>query len=184
MGTRRVPNPKGSSPLLGGTSIKNFGPLDPAKARAGRGVSATNIEVQGLNTLIDHWFASAEMVRQLTPQVVDFYSDIVVHNARQFVRKDTWATHDSINKDPGVQQAGLGHYFADMGPTTFYARFLEFGTIKMPAYPFMIPAIDSVEKDYIAAFVQIAKIPDQMANTVKLTGPFARSPAEIGRAHV
>jgi HK97 gp10 family phage protein len=166
-----------AAPLLAGTSIKPFGPI-PTKTmakRKGKRLSGAVIEVQGLNAVIEHWYAVAQMTLELAPQVMDFYMDVIVHNARQFVRKDTWATHDSIHRDP-IGQISFGNFFSDAGPTTFYSKFLEWGTIHAPAYPFMLPAIDMIEKDYIRAFTDIAKIPDQLAGQVRLTGDVGKHP--------
>jgi len=43
------------------------------------------------------------------------------------------------------------------GGDTFYWRFLEFGTAKMPAKPFMRPAIDTKQKEAIDKFVEAYK---------------------------
>lgn len=169
--------------LLPGTSIKqgkidlfpNTGSQRPPgmvtgfNRRIARGsFSRTTFEVQGLNTLIEHWYTVAALTDALTPVIVDFYSDVTIHNARQFVPKDTWATHDSINKEPGVVRSAMGDYSAWIGPTTFYSRFLEFGTIKMSPLPFMIPAIDMVEPDFIKAFEQVAKLADHVGGPINL----------------
>lgn len=127
-------------------------------------------EVQGLETLVEHWFTVAVLTDALTPGVLDFYADVITHNARQFVRKDTWATHDSINKGNGVIRSAIGDYSVWIGAETIQARFLEFGTVNMPAFPFMIPAIDMVEKDFIRAFGDIAKIADTVTGQVSLRG--------------
>jgi HK97 gp10 family phage protein len=169
-----------ASSLLSGTSIPRgkidlFPKSSGFNRRKARGsFSRTTFEVQGLNVLTEHWYTVAVLTDQLAFAAVDFYSDIVIHNARQFVPKDTWATHDSINKDPGVVRSAIGDYSAWIGPTTFYSRFLEFGTIKMSPRPFMIPAVDMIEKDFIRTFEQIARIPDQITPRVMLSGGFGR----------
>ena len=163
--------------LLPGTSIKKARPPDlfPKSAgfsrRKARGsFSRTTFEVQGLNTLVEHWATVAALTDALAPAVLDFYADVTVHNARQFVRKDTWATHDSIDKGGGVVRSAMGDYSVWMGASTLQARFLEYGTIKMPAYPFMIPAIDMIEKDFIRAFGDIAAIADTVTAQARITG--------------
>ncbi len=158
------------SPLLPGTSIAI------PKGSSGRGISSTTIEIQGLGAVIEHFFTIARLTEELAPQVVDFYADVVVHNARQFVRKKTWATHDSISKGEGVFVSGFNNksFDAEIFASTPQARFLEWGTVNMPAYPFMIPAIDMVEKDFIRAFVDIAKIADQLSTRVSLQGDVGR----------
>ena len=166
--------------LLPGTSIPkaprvNLFPKSSgsSRRRSRGGFNRVTIEVQGLNAVIEHFFTVAQLTNQLSPGVVDFYADTVVHNARQFVRKKTWATHDSI-KSSGPIMSGSGDFSAWITAESVAARFLEFGTINMPAYPFMIPAIDMIEKDFIRAFIEIAKIPDQLSNRVTLSGDVGR----------
>jgi len=163
--------------LLPGTSIKparrpNLFPKSAGfSRRKSRGAfNRTTFEVQGLNTLVEHWDTVAALTEALTPAVLDFYADVTVHNARQFVRKDTWATHDSIDKGSGVVRSAIGDYSVWMGASTLQSRFLEFGTIKMQAYPFMIPAIELIEKDYVRAFRDIAGIADAVAGRVRIRG--------------
>jgi HK97 gp10 family phage protein len=55
---------------------------------------------------------------------------------RENVRKLSGRTARSISYS--VRNKGLTY---DVGPRWFVGRFLEFGTKKMPAYPFMGPAI-------------------------------------------
>ncbi len=167
--------------LLPGTSIKAAPPVNlfPKSSgfsrRKSRGsFKRVTFEVQGLQTLVEHWFTIATLTDALTPGVLDFYADVTVHNARQFVRKDTWATHDSINKGNGVIRSAIGDYSVWMGAETIQARFLEFGTVNMPAFPFMIPAIDMIEKDFIRAFGDIAKIADTVTAQVSLRGDVGR----------
>ena len=167
--------------LLPGTSIPVAPPVNlfPKSSgfsrRKGRGsFQRVTFEVQGLNTLTQHWFTVAALTDQLAPGVCDFYADVIVHNARQFVRKDTWATHDSINKGNGVIRSAMGDYSVWIGAETPQARFLEFGTVNMPAFPFMIPAIDMVEKDFIRAFGDIARIADTVTGQASLRGDVGR----------
>lgn len=167
--------------LLSGTSIPVARPpnLFPKSSgfsrRKSRGsFKRVTFEVHGLNTLTEHWFTVAALTDALAPAVCDFYADVIVHNARQFVRKDTWATHDSINKGNGVIRSAMGDYSVWIGAETLQARFLEFGTVNMPAYPFMIPAIDMVENDFIRAFGDIAKIADTVTGQASLRGDVGR----------
>jgi len=65
----------------------------------------------------------------------------IAARARELVRVDTGETRDSImvNNDDGVEVAGAG-------------KFLEYGTIKMPAYPFLGPATSQVQESFAAEF--------------------------------
>jgi HK97 gp10 family phage protein len=69
---------------------------------------------------------------------------------RDKVRKRTGKTAHSITY--GVKNKGMTY---EVGPTWFVGRFLERGTKKMPAYPFMEPAI-AAETD----------LPDKVADRV------------------
>ncbi len=149
-------------------------PLNPGPNKPNNRLSGVIFEVQGLTTIIEHWATVRALTLELTPQVLDFYADVIVHNARQFVPKRTWATHDSINKEPGVYQVGKNNFVVDMGPTTFYSRFLEWGTVNMIARPFMVPAIDMAEPDYLRAMKDIAGIADQLSTNVGLKGDVGR----------
>ncbi len=167
--------------LLPGTSIPVVRPpnLFPKSSgfsrRKSRGsFNRVTFEVHGLNTLVEHWFTVAALTDTLAPGVLDFYADVTVHNARQLVRKDTWATHDSINKGNGVIRSGMGDYSVWIGAETLQARFLEFGTVNMPAYPFMIPAVEMIENDFIRAFGDIAKIADTVTGQASLRGDVGR----------
>ena len=162
--------------LLPGTSIRptkaNLKGFIPRNKRSS--FSGVTFEIQGLNVLTEHWFVVAQLTDQLAPGVLDFYADIITHNARQFVRKDTWATHDSIDKGDGVMRFANGDYEVDIGADTLQARFLEWGTVNQPAYPFMVPALDMSEKDYFRAFLDIARIADTVSGRASLRGDVGR----------
>ena len=155
-------------------------PKAPGPNKRNARLAGVIFEVQGLGAVIEHWQTTAQLTLELTPGVLDFFADVITHNARQFVRKRTWATHDSINKDPGVYQVGRGNFVVDIGPTTFYSRFLEWGTLKMSAKPFMVPAIDMATPDYFRAMEDIARIPDQLAPAVGLSGKVGSDPRVTG----
>lgn len=61
-------------------------------------------------------------------------------DAKNLVHVDTGATKNSIGCD--FTGAGTGLFTGICGPTTEYAPFLEDGTSRMPAYPFMGPSFD------------------------------------------
>ena len=162
--------------LLPGTSIRptkaNLKGFIPRNKRSS--FSGVTFEIQGLNVLTEHWFVVAQLTDELAPGVLDFYADIITHNARQFVRKDTWATHDSIDKGDGVMRFGNGDYEVDIGADTLQARFLEWGTVNQPAYPFMVPALDMSEKHYQRAFLDIIKIACTINGKASLRGDVGR----------
>ena len=46
---------------------------------------------------------------------------------------------------------------AEVGPTTNYSPYLEYGTSRMAAEPFMGPALDEVTPGFVSAMEQIGK---------------------------
>lgn len=72
----------------------------------------------------------------------------VRRGGRENVRKLTGTTARSITFSS--KKKGLRF---EIGPTWFVGRFLEFGTVNMPAYPFMEPA----------ARGQVDRLPDRVA---------------------
>lgn len=63
---------------------------------------------------------------------------------------DTGATRESIHTT-----ASAGGMSAEIGPTTYYAPFLEWGTRHMEARPFMRPALDDVTPAFVRAMEQV-----------------------------
>lgn len=126
------------------------------------------IEVQGLDTLTEHFAAISQLVGPITYEVVDFYGDNIVENARRIVPIDTGATLESIHKNDGMgafdgKPIIMGDaWTVEVGPTTYYARWVEFGTrINRVPQPFMIPAIDLVEPAFVATMFDIAMLADK-----------------------
>ena len=78
--------------------------------------------------------------------------------AKEDVPVDTGATKNSINAKPVIpflQVVRSGHKEWRIGPTTEYAPFLEFGTWKMAARPYMVPAIESERPKLVRAVKQL-----------------------------
>ena len=73
----------------------------------------------------------------------------VVRLAQNRVPVDTGATKNSI------RSRFVNRFTRRIGPTTLYAIFLEFGTIRMPARPFMVPALEGVRASFLAALAAI-----------------------------
>lgn len=70
--------------------------------------------------------------------------EAIAERARQLVRVDTGETQDSITTDvPGVEDA-VGAGGAGL--------FLEYGTVNMPAYPFLGPATSQVQEEFAREF--------------------------------
>lgn len=72
---------------------------------------------------------------------------IVAEEAKSRVRKKTGALAESITVGK-PKEAQLGEVSAIIGPGRegFYGMFLELGTSKMPAYPFLVPALKASKR--------------------------------------
>lgn len=79
---------------------------------------------------------------------------VVVNGERMRVPVDTAATKNSIQ--PHILEADDNHVVDEVGPETLYAPFLEYGTYKMRAQPFIRPTVaedaDQVQAAVSAAF--------------------------------
>lgn len=108
--------------------------------------------VQGAKVLYEHFLAAATILEATAPEMLNVVGDLGVEEARRLVPYDTGATHDSIGIIGGSSKTasrtsniGMGTYsqwWVDIGPETFYAPFLEYGTVYMTPRPFMLPALD------------------------------------------
>ena len=76
-------------------------------------------------------------VGRLLDDVVQLAARNVERKAKETVPVDTGATRDSIE----ARHKCVLTYSS--GPSTHYAPFLEFGTVKMAARPYLIPAVES-----------------------------------------
>jgi HK97 gp10 family phage protein len=125
------------------------------------------VEVQGARVLYEHFLAASLIVEQTMPAILNAVGDLGVSEARQLAPYDTGATHDSITIVGGSaksrsQQWGMSfaassisEWWVEIGPETFYAPFLEYGTMYMTPRPFMIPAADIMELALAGAVVAI-----------------------------
>lgn len=71
--------------------------------------------------------------------------------------RDTGGLAENIVKS-GVKQAGIGKYI-EVGPDSkhFYGLFHEFGTVKMPAQPFMGPALEEDSKEVMNTIAEVLR---------------------------
>lgn len=139
-----------------------------------RSNSEFTIEVVGLNTVNEHLRAVAEMTGPLAYAIVNFYGQEVKENARRFVPIDTQATWESIHTGSAGGGGPMGGptpdgppvvvgdgWSLDIGPTTYYSPWLEWGTVMMSPRPFMIPAISIAEPEFIMSMTELARLADQ-----------------------
>lgn len=76
----------------------------------------------------------------------------MVRNANFVKGYQTGTTKRSINLD--ITDFGLT---AEVGPTTEYSGYLEYGTRRMEAQPFVKPSLDEQEKQFERDFKKLAK---------------------------
>lgn len=124
--------------------------------------------LEGANVLMEHFLAAAAIIEQTAPAIMNAVGDLGVQEARRLVPYDTGATHDSItivggsgknsSSTFGFRSAGEQQFFVEAGPETFYAPFLEYGTVHMPPRPFMLPALDLMEVALIASIEAIMRV--------------------------
>lgn len=89
-------------------------------------------------------------------------ANIVRDKAREFVRKDTENLKKSIivsgaKGKPGTIAYRIKPITRKKGKAVFYGYFLEYGTSKMAAKPFMRPAYDEAGEDVINKVIDTVK---------------------------
>jgi len=147
-------------------------PAALSKGIAGGGISVTFV-VQGDRAVIEHFaniaITAGPMLEATVGQAGTFLANLAAEIHRPNI--DTQATFDSINAGvegsptrlPSVKTHKPGMYSVDVGPTTFYSRFQEFGFVhylsgKWIQNPFMMPAADVTQPLFEQAVIQIAEI--------------------------
>ncbi len=166
--------------------------LATASSRTGAGLSAhavnrltsrrnpisVIITLQGANVMTEHLAAVAIAVGPFAGALTALFGDFLAETAREIHRPNinTGDTFRSITagNEPG-QGAVLfpfnGGVAVDIGPTTTYAPFQEFGFVHVGGAfiqnPFMIPAADAIAPLYEDALVQLIEI---TANRLFFTG--------------
>jgi HK97 gp10 family phage protein len=92
----------------------------------------------------------APFVQAVTLQVADQIGQALVERARELVPVDTGALQASITYR--VEQTGSGEVHIIFGGYTHYAAFVELGTYKMAAQPYLRPALDSIAAEIAQKF--------------------------------
>lgn len=125
-----------------------------------RGIGGNTYHVEmiliGWRVFIQDQFFIAEVLPPLAAAVTEAAGGLVRFDAMRDVPKDTHATEKSMAADPFMQRAS-DDFIANMGPNTFYAPFLEFGTVKMSPRPFLIPAWDAHRIDFINGLLDMVR---------------------------
>lgn len=108
------------------------------------------IEADGLDSLIVDLAGAGARAAIRAQVVIAKTAQDIVGTAQQLVPVDTSATKNSIGVDYGPD--GLS---AEIGPTTSYAFWLEFGTTKMAPHAFMGPAMDRHTPDFVKGLEEL-----------------------------
>jgi HK97 gp10 family phage protein len=87
-------------------------------------------------------------IKTAAPTAARAGAEVVGRNMISRAPRDTGATAASIRVDSGGETA-------QVGPTTSYARFPEFGTRYIPAQRFMRDAADASESEVVAAQIAV-----------------------------
>ena len=95
--------------------------------------------------------AIIEQAKPKLEKVVQIAAREIERDGKRAAPVDTGATKNSIQPE----FKGLS---ARIGPSTEYAMHLEFGTVSMPARPFMIPALESARPRFIKAIQEVVKV--------------------------
>lgn len=115
-------------------------PFDPASIEA----------VRRLELDLD---LSTAKVRRQTKDAVRKFAFQIQRSAKLRAPVDTGALRNSINTT--VTEHVGGGASAEVGPEVDYAPFLEFGTVRMEPRPFLGPAFDRFEPDFLRALADI-----------------------------
>lgn len=127
-------------------------PKRKAGSQTGRGGKSFDVQVIGLNAVIEHMLGFAYLFDDFAHQILSVSAEIGVEEAQRFVQVKTGATQRSIGKDNVIYQPG-GIWSIIYGPTTLYSPFLEYGTHRSAAFPFMTPSADIVERIFVPSVI-------------------------------
>ncbi len=132
-------------------------------SRASGTTFSIDIKLVGWRTLIQDQFMSAELMRALATHVTQIAGERVRDSAINDApfSDRTGDTRNSMREnDPEMRFPG-GDIEAHMGPTTFYAPWLEFGWSRagnIYSFPFMIPASFKHQREFEDAHVDIMAV--------------------------
>jgi len=92
--------------------------------------------------------ASGELLRQ----AADAGAEVIRAEAERIAPRDTGVLASNI-EDRAIRRQMIGRAQIDIGPTreAWYARFVEIGTSRMQAKPFLRPAFDAKKDEAVRA---------------------------------
>jgi HK97 gp10 family phage protein len=111
---------------------------------------AKDVEITGLQDILDELKKKSENISKLENEALKNAAQIVQENAKQKApvsktKKEHMRDHIVISKISTVN--GVKYIKVGVEKDFYYAKFVEFGTTKMKARPFMQPAYEeNVEK--------------------------------------
>lgn len=109
---------------------------------------ANELKVEGIEELMARLNSLGEAVATRTEnKALREGAEVLREGISKRAPRDTGNLAENIVMS-GVKQAEIGKYI-EVGPDKkhFYGLFHEFGTVKMPAYPFMGPALEEDGKE-------------------------------------
>lgn len=115
--------------MPGGDEFRDFGQEMKAKAKAQRGAAG---------------------------QVVRAVGSRIQRDAQINAAVDTGALRSSITMSATGSNATVAR--AEIGPTVNYGRYVEEGTYKMAAQPYLFPAADRHEQSFYDAMAKLAEL--------------------------
>jgi HK97 gp10 family phage protein len=102
------------------------------------------VELQGKDSLKRAFANLSSEARREVKDITRTAASEIEQQAKSRVRVDTGYTQSTVKKE--IAADGLG---ATVGSNWFKARFLEHGTVKMAARPWLFPAFEMVRPKYL-----------------------------------
>lgn len=92
-------------------------------------------------TYQDRWSVLAQVLEVSTADLLERIADEVVADAKRYVPVDTGLLKSRIHRDETVDRTTAGVLSIRVHGGTTYAGFVELGTYKMRARPYLRPAV-------------------------------------------
>lgn len=113
-------------------------------ARQASHMGRSGIVVEGVDAVVKEFTFHAETVKPAAAALVLYHAEQTAETARQLVPVGQGKTRDSITADRHIESHSYGNEVAaEVGPTWFVGRLLEYGTVHMSPRPFLGPATDT-----------------------------------------
>jgi HK97 gp10 family phage protein len=106
-----------------------------------------------LNTMINNLHGVNNVIEQDT----DLMMQVIVDVAKELVPVDTGALKESIRFEGSFPSYRVVADAQNMYSDAFYGQFVEFGTSKMKAQPFIWPAINTTLREFKSILAQHVK---------------------------